>query len=86
MKELTHLEITRGKILSPETVTLLLSEISILTENLTNIAFNADPIERETAILAYVEMQAKRSALMQLVQDSADTYRELSELENPGRN
>lgn len=84
--QLTQQEILRGKMLSPETTKLLSFEIDVLTNVLTGIVFSADPVERETAVLQYVEAQAKRNALMELVLGSSDTYTELATLESQDRN
>lgn len=65
-------DITRGKILSPETIALLETEAALLAEDMLGTVFSADPIERETAILRFVEAQAKRNVLMQLVAESAE--------------
>jgi hypothetical protein len=85
-RELTDAEIMRGKLLSPETSDLLRHEIALLTLQLCSIKFPGDATERELAILGYVELQAKRNALIELVEASADTFRELSELESTSRN
>lgn len=83
--ELSPAAILRGKLLSPETVTLLTYESEVLADRMLHIIFSADPTEREIAILTYVEAQAKRNTLVALVQESADTFAELAALEQQDR-
>ena len=65
-RELTEAEVLRGKLLSPETCDLLRYEVALLTDRLCNIVFPADPVQRETSILEYVEAQAKRDGMISL--------------------
>jgi hypothetical protein len=82
LTELTEVEIQRGKLLSPDTEKLLRYEISVKEELLLNVTFHADPVLRETAILQYVEAQAKRNALLELLQGAAEIRASLQELQS----
>lgn len=77
--ELTEAEVIRGKLLSPDTIKLLTSEVFNLTVQLCNYSFPADPNEREIAVLSYVEAQAKRNTLLGLIDEAAETRATLVE-------
>lgn len=79
---LTEQQIQQGMILSPETTLVLSEEISHLEDTLLNITFHADPILRETAVLQYVEAQAKRNALVALIEGSTEIRARLYELQS----
>lgn len=86
-RELTEAEVLRGKLLSPETCDLLRYEVALLTNRLCEIVFPADPVQRETSILEYVETQAKRASLIELLNGSSEAFDYLSQLEtNASRN
>lgn len=72
----------QGKLLSPETTLLLQNEITILEDILVSMTFHADHERRETAILQYVESQAKRNALLELIKGSSEIRATLQELQS----
>lgn len=80
--DLTEHQIMQGKLLSPETTLLLQNEITLLEDILVSMTFHADPERRETAILQYVEAQAKRNALLELIQGSSEIRATLQELQS----
>jgi len=82
MKYQSEEQIQRAKLLSPDTITALENEVEDLTETLVSTSFDADPVSRETAILAFVEAQAKRRAYIGLLNDAALTYQAIAEAHN----
>lgn len=75
-----------AKVLSQETTALLADEVIALTEALVSISFVGPEglvtdASKTTAMLQYVELQAKRSALLTLLQESAETLVSLQSAE-----
>lgn len=77
-RQLNDSERLRAKSLSPDTLHLFLEEIAELTNVLCSVTFPANAEEREQAVLAYVEAQAKRNLLIRLIQESEEAFSELS--------
>lgn len=84
VREVSEADALQGKLLSPQTMQLLTNEIALLKERLCSIVFSANAEERETAILQYVELQAKMLTLQSLLDSSFETYDYLKALDNPG--
>jgi hypothetical protein len=76
---LSEAQILAGSCLSPATVLLLQDKVINAKEALCNVKFDADPVSREEAILAYVELQAKRNAWMELLDAHYDAMQRLAE-------
>lgn len=81
---MSEAEILRGKLLSEETSKLICAEIVQLTEQLCNVEFGGGEAgvtaaSKDAGILAYVELQSKRKALLALVQTSAETFATLAQ-------
>lgn len=83
-RELSSDEIIRGKLLSEDNIRLISQEVLRLTHTLCTLSF-ADPetglvteSSKTTAMCIYLEAQAKRSALMTLLEASAETVAALA--------
>lgn len=80
---MTQQELLRAKLLPEETTKLLCAEIVALTETLCSITFVGPEglvteDSKNTGIMQFVEVQAKRNCLLALIQGSAETFAELA--------
>lgn len=78
MKYLTETDLAQAQRLSPLTITWLENEVELITDAMLLTNFGADPVQREIAVLGFVEMQAKRNQLLALLTDCSDAYAALA--------
>jgi hypothetical protein len=87
MKEpLTEAQRMKASLLSPDTIAMLEESVEVLTEGLVTIVFGSDPVERERSILLFVELQARRNILVELLRSSQDAYEAVAQasFQQPG--
>lgn len=87
MKEpLTEAQRMKASLLSPDTIAMLEESVAIITDSMVSIVFGADPVERERSILLFVELQARRNILVELLRSSQDAYEAVAQasFQQPG--
>lgn len=79
---MTDLDILRAKIISPETSNYFHTQVLLLMNQMCDIIFPADPVEREHAILAYTELAAKKRTYETIIAESEEAVNELKLLQS----